>query len=387
LSLAFVTMLMFQAQSPSLILWPGIVSILPMFFLLWLIGYTNSPVTAAIYIAVGGVAAFVFSVTVYTAIPELAPSHTFLLIGVTIPIALSAVAGIRAIPAVAWAVAGYLVSESATSLAAVFTGSDKRLDAPNAIMLAIYIVAIIVLSVNQQRVRFVAPTLHRAARDEKLSDIRLGLEARADALLHDTVLNHLAAISGAQPGALDPDDAAAIARDLEQLVGQEWLIDSADVADAADTASWSTSRLAKAIDEVQRLGLEIDVNGDLSAIADLDAARGSAVALAAKQCLVNVVRHADTARAEVVIIRSAEDLTVMIVDSGRGFEPSETRSDRLGIRQSVHNRIEAVGGSVRVWSAPGRGTSVLIRVPFAQVAPSADQRPHDSSTRLAGGAE
>lgn len=242
LALALLTMLMFQAQQPSLILWPAIVSVLPLFFLLWLVGYTRSPLMAAIFIAVGGVAAFLFAFTVYTAIPDLTPSHTFLFIGVTVPIMLSSTAGIQAIPAVVWAVAGYIMGETAIYLSAVLTGSQKGIDAPTAIVLAIYVIAIIVLSVNQQRVRFVAPTLHRAARDEKLSDIRLGVEARAAAVLHDTVLNHLAAISGAQPGALDPDAAAAIARDLEQLVGQEWLIDSATDSDSGDAAGWPTNR-------------------------------------------------------------------------------------------------------------------------------------------------
>jgi signal transduction histidine kinase len=387
LALSVLTMLMFQAQSPSLILWPAVVSVLPLFFLLWLVGYTRSPVTAVIYIAVGGVAAFLVAFTVYTWLPELTPSHTFLFIGVAVPIMLSSVSGIRPIPAVAWAVAGFIVSEAATTLAAVFSGSQKSFDAPTAVVLFIYVVTIIALSASQQRVRFVSPTMHRAARDERLSDIRLGLEARAAAVLHDTVLNHLAAISSARGGAVAADDAAAIARDLEQLVGQEWLIDSADETDTQDSASWATSRLATVIDEVQRLGLEIEVNGELSAIAHLDPVRGSAVALAARQCLVNVVRHADTASAEVVIIRSAGELAVMIVDSGRGFNPDQTKGDRLGIRESVRSRMEAVGGSARVWSAPGRGTSVVIVVPVAEVAPSAAQRPHGSSEPQVAGAE
>jgi signal transduction histidine kinase len=53
------------------------------------------------------------------------------------------------------------------------------------------------------------------------------------------------------------------------------------------------------------------------------------------------------------------------VDAGSGFEEAETGDDRLGLRQSVRRRIELVSGTVQVWSTPGRGTSVMIRVPAA----------------------
>jgi signal transduction histidine kinase len=56
----------------------------------------------------------------------------------------------------------------------------------------------------------------------------------------------------------------------------------------------------------------------------------------------------------------------MVIDTGKGFSEEETGSDRLGLRQSVRRRIEAVGGTVQVWSTPGKGTSVMIRVPAGE---------------------
>jgi signal transduction histidine kinase len=53
----------------------------------------------------------------------------------------------------------------------------------------------------------------------------------------------------------------------------------------------------------------------------------------------------------------------MVVDTGKGFTEAETGIDRLGLRNSVRRRIEAVEGTVQVWSTPGRGTSIMIRVP------------------------
>jgi signal transduction histidine kinase len=87
------------------------------------------------------------------------------------------------------------------------------------------------------------------------------------------------------------------------------------------------------------------------------------VALAVKQCLVNVLKHADTNVAEVVIYGAGDEVSIMIIDGGKGFSERETSVDRLGLRQSVRKRIESVDGSVQVWSTPGTGTSILIRLP------------------------
>ena len=55
----------------------------------------------------------------------------------------------------------------------------------------------------------------------------------------------------------------------------------------------------------------------------------------------------------------------MVIDHGVGFDPDGVAGDRLGLRTSVVSRITAHHGSVRIWSTPGSGTSVLISVPGA----------------------
>jgi len=84
-----------------------------------------------------------------------------------------------------------------------------------------------------------------------------------------------------------------------------------------------------------------------------------------------VQRHSGVENAEVVVYGSETEVSVMVVDAGRGFSEAETGADRLGLRHSVRRRIEAVGGQVQVWSTPGRGTSVMIRVPVDAAARAA----------------
>src|SRR5690606_8202612 len=85
------------------------------------------------------------------------------------------------------------------------------------------------------------------------------------------------------------------------------------------------------------------------------------------QCLANVIKHSGVMKAEVAVYGSDSEVSVMIVDDGSGFEVNAVGPDRLGLRASVRRRIEAVGGTVQLWSTPGSGTSVLIRVPVADV--------------------
>ena len=206
-----------------------------------------------------------------------------------------------------------------------------------------------------------------------MASLRYGIEATSAAVMHDTVLGHLAAIANAPFGAINPQLQIQITRDLEVLVGEEWLSESASDGHESVRADWQSSELLVAVTEARELGLEVEVTGDLTALSLLDARGSSALGPAVKQCLVNVINHSGILQAEVAIFASSDEVSVLIVDAGKGFEEAETGGDRLGLRQSVRRRIELVSGTVQVWSTPGRGTSVMIRVPTGEIAPVAAQ--------------
>jgi signal transduction histidine kinase len=228
-------------------------------------------------------------------------------------------------------------------------------------------------AVTRSRRVAVSPELDRAVLDDELSVIRYRTEVRAAALMHDTVLGDLAAIAASSDGALPKRLRTEIERDLATLVGQDWLIEPTPTVDDPSRLDWRRSALMTAVREARDLSLTVEVTGDPSAIARLSAEQDVAVGLAAKQCLVNVLRHAQVERAEVVVIGSESDVSIMVIDAGRGFAEELVGTDRLGLRQSVRRRIESVGGDVRLWSTPGRGTSILIRVPAPQTAVTSDE--------------
>jgi signal transduction histidine kinase len=84
---------------------------------------------------------------------------------------------------------------------------------------------------------------------------------------------------------------------------------------------------------------------------------------AVQEALTNVVRHSDT---ETATVRARVDGGVTIVtvsDAGRGFDPERLPPGRLGLHNSIRQRLGDVGGAIEVVSAVGQGTAVTLRWP------------------------
>jgi signal transduction histidine kinase len=358
---ALLTVTGLQSAFPALTLWPAIVALLPLGLMLVFLDRQRTTFAAAAYLLIGAACVYWYGVTATIEYSVAGQTDSFV---VTLPkLALIFVgAGTTARSMIAWAVAGYVLAEAAVSLVAVQAGGLITPDGATILTLVCIIGGVLIISFSRRFTVAAQSGLNRAARDEQVSTVRYRIEVKAAAIMHDTVLGHLAAISSSTPGALAPDLRAQMTRDLEVLIGEEWLLD-ADIPDATAGTDWRASALFAAIAESRELGLDVDVSGDVSAIARLEREHAQAVALAAKQCLVNVIRHAGVTSAEVVIYGSDDEVSVMVVDAGKGFSEAEAGADRLGLRQSVRQRIVAVDGTVQVWSTPGRGTSVMIRVP------------------------
>ncbi|WP_079008586.1 DUF5931 domain-containing protein [Streptomyces sp. XY431] len=82
----------------------------------------------------------------------------------------------------------------------------------------------------------------------------------------------------------------------------------------------------------------------------------------------NVRRHAGPgARAWILVEDEPEAVTVSIRDDGPGFAPGRLgeaeRAGRLGVSQSIRGRLLDLGGTAELYSAPGEGVEVELRVP------------------------
>jgi PAS domain S-box-containing protein len=84
----------------------------------------------------------------------------------------------------------------------------------------------------------------------------------------------------------------------------------------------------------------------------------------AQEALNNVVKHARANRVDVMLERSSENVSLIIEDHGVGFDPSETAGAGFGL-VGMRERASLVGADLQIESAPGRGTTVFVRVPTA----------------------
>jgi two-component system sensor histidine kinase UhpB len=68
----------------------------------------------------------------------------------------------------------------------------------------------------------------------------------------------------------------------------------------------------------------------------------------------------------VVLQCEDSDLLLRVQDWGRGFDPAALpdEMDRLGLI-SMHERAHMLGGSFKISSQPGQGTTVSVRVPLS----------------------
>ena len=381
LVVAFLIVLVFQAAEPGLALWPAGLALLPMGFLLWVHGRDPTAFYSAGYLIVGGAGTYWYALTLYSQLDSAALDDVFSISLAKIALVLVAGTGVGLAAGLAWASAGLVVAELASTAAVVSTGRHYQLDVATLLAFLAAAAIFVVSAVIRRRSRRMPPRLHRAARDDQLAEVRYRIELKAAALMHDTVLSHLAAIAGSTGERLNPQLGTRMARDLEILIGEEWLSPASSSIDAGVREDWRESGLFVAIQESRLLGLEIDATGDLATIGRLDGNSSVAVGLAAKQCLVNVLKHSGSTHAEVAVYGSDTEVSVMVIDDGRGFTPAATASDRLGLRNSVRRRIEGVGGTVQIWSTIGLGTSVMIRVPVGSAVKGA--RPAQSGPERA----
>ena len=79
--------------------------------------------------------------------------------------------------------------------------------------------------------------------------------------------------------------------------------------------------------------------------------------------LNNVVKHARIDRAAVTARFEKEHLVLQIEDRGRVFDPERIKanSESIGL-SSMRERVESLGGTLRIVSSPDQGTRITVEV-------------------------
>lgn len=190
----------------------------------------------------------------------------------------------------------------------------------------------------------------RQLADERQVTARLEERGSIARRLHDSVLQTLKLITVA---ADDPAEVRYLARvqerDLRRTINEY----------QSPFADSFRARLLDARAEVEdryRVEVEQVVNDD----AEMDDTLRAVVA-AASEALNNSARHSGTRSIDLFAEIRDGRVQVNVRDRGAGFDPGKAGT---GITHSIRERIEAVGGTAVIKTAPGRGTEVQIVVPL-----------------------
>lgn len=186
-----------------------------------------------------------------------------------------------------------------------------------------------------------------------------------DAIVHDSVLTTF--IQAAR--AWSPDE-----RDLSTNMARNAMshLSAAASTTPFDESDTSLSSMADRVEaSIADLGVPVEVRrGGLDG-QGIPSTAAEALYSAAVQALVNSSQHAgdgpDVDRWVEVRHDGHGLTTVEVGDTGQGFEPASVPTERLGVRVSIHERLNNAGGLATIDSAPGRGTVVRLRWPVEQV--------------------
>lgn len=85
-----------------------------------------------------------------------------------------------------------------------------------------------------------------------------------------------------------------------------------------------------------------------------------------QEALTNVLKHAGARSVSLIVEQRARELAITVEDDGRGFDVNSvlakaTAENRLGLL-GMRERVALVNGTLTIESAPGRGTTILVRI-------------------------
>lgn len=195
----------------------------------------------------------------------------------------------------------------------------------------------------------------------------LEAQRRRDArLLHDTALATLSLLAHSGVGVASDALRAQAAADrdlLARLASGEGVTAEASGSYSLTTSAPSapTEGVERLVERFAALGLAVTVYGAADSLAGTPT--GATLLLAVGECLENARRHSGEAEATLTLSEDESAFRALVTDTGVGFDPAAVAAERLGFAESVVGRVEGIGGKVRVFSAPGSGTTIMMEVP------------------------
>ncbi len=197
--------------------------------------------------------------------------------------------------------------------------------------------------------------------------------------LHDTLEQHLAAITmqlesvSARPAELPPaarDSLGLVRRMIAHTRGEArrsvWDLRSHTLE--ASGLSAALRELADALAGDRLPAITVRATGE---VRRLDRQIEFHLLRVAQEAMTNAMKHAGAARIAVEVRYAPDAVQMLVRDDGRGFAPHDSpggNGAHFGLL-GIHERATKLNGELSIESAPGKGTTIALRVPLAAAIP------------------
>ncbi|MFA5892054.1 MAG: GAF domain-containing sensor histidine kinase [Actinomycetota bacterium] len=127
---------------------------------------------------------------------------------------------------------------------------------------------------------------------------------------------------------------------------------------------WQLDRMLRELAEDFRQGermvVSVDIDEDAASVLSSNAGD---LMQAAREAMSNAVRHSDGSRVSLSLYHEFGCVVLQVEDDGTGFDPAAVAGTGHGLT-NLGARASALGGSLRIDSAPGKGARVRITIPL-----------------------
>lgn len=186
--------------------------------------------------------------------------------------------------------------------------------------------------------------------------------------IHDTVTQGLASSLLLLEAAQRSWPAGAAHRDVQQATGllRRNLADTRSLVHELSSPGLESGPLPEALEQAARQyvdSIRIQVTGDVQ---PLPPEVRHTLLRVTQSAAANIALHAQANHASVTLSYLPEAVTLDVFDDGRGFDPGTvpppSAAGGYGIR-AMRQRVEQLGGTLWVESAPGDGTIIAAQIP------------------------
>jgi signal transduction histidine kinase len=190
--------------------------------------------------------------------------------------------------------------------------------------------------------------------------------------LHDDTLQRLSALRVSLSSARRSGQLQAISQTVAEAVDhlEEGIANVraliSDLRPATLDELGTQAAVQTLVERSARKGIEVDLSIDLDYEQGRQAKRHApeletAIYRISQEALANASQHGAAKRAVLELHEQQGVVRLVIRDDGRGFDPS-ANSEGFGLLD-MRERVDLLGGELRIDSAPGRGTIINVSMP------------------------